>query len=78
MGRRNVGEDRDGSGTHGDVRDGSGDPTGGSGRGRRTRGKVRDDLLDPRGGLGRVVGPSGRSETGRGTLREVWDESLDS
>ena len=32
---------------------------------------------DNRGGQGRVEGPSGRFETGRGTLGEVQDESLE-
>ena len=36
-------------------------------------GEVRHESGDPPGGLARVGGPSGRSETGRGTLEEVRD-----
>ena len=43
---------------------------------RWTIGVVRDGLGDPRGGLGQFVGPSARSETGRGTHREVRDSLL--
>ena len=54
-------------GTIGEVWDSSGDP-----------GEVRDGSEDPRGGPGRVGGPSRRSGTGWGTLREFRNGSLDS
>ena len=56
--------------------------------GRGTLGEVLDGLGDPRGGSGQVVGPSvrlqrvggpsGKSGTGRGTLREIRNGSGDS
>ena len=39
---------------------------------------VRDGSEDPMGGPGRVELPSGKSGTGRGTLRDVLDRSVDS
>ena len=63
-----------GRGTHGDVRDGSGDPQGGSGwvglplgrfgTGWGTLGEVRVGSGYPLGGLGRIVGTTGRSMKG--------------
>ena len=38
-------------------------------------GEIRDGSADPRGGPGRVGGPSGRYETGRGTIGEIRDGS---
>ena len=38
---------------------------------RWTHREVRDGLGDPRGDPGPVEGPTGRSGTGQGTLREV-------
>ena len=49
-----------GRGTLGKVRKGSG-----------SLGEVQERSEDPRGGSGRVVGASGRSESGRGTFGEV-------
>ena len=42
-----------------------------------TLGEFRHELGEPRGSLGRVRDPSGRSGTGRGTLKEVRDRSVD-
>ena len=42
-----------------------------------TLSEIQDGLEDPREGPGLVAGTSGRFETGRGTLREVLDGSLD-
>ena len=63
------------------VRDVSRDPFGDLGRvgkhfrrsgmGQGTRPKVREGLGDPQGGPEWIGGPSGRSWTGRWTLREV-------
>ena len=43
------------------------------GTGWVTFGEARNGSIEPRGSLGWVGGPSGRSETGRGTLPEVRD-----
>ena len=53
-----------GRGTLGEIWDGLG-----------SLGKLRNGSRDPQGGLGLVGGPSGRSGTCRGTLKEVWDVS---
>ena len=44
---------------------------------RGTLGKIWDGSGHPPGGPGRVGGHSKRSETGRGTLREIQDGSGD-
>ena len=63
-----------GRGTLGEVRDGSGDPRGCSGR-VWTIPAARDGSGDPQGGPGRVGGISMRSGTGWGTLSEARDRS---
>ena len=50
-------------------------PSGRYGTGRGTILNARHGLYDPRVGLGRVVGPSGRSRTGWGTLGDLRDRS---
>ena len=45
------------------------------GTGRGILGVVQDWSGAPRRGPGRVMGPSGRSRTGWGTLREIQDGS---
>ena len=54
------------------VRDVWGDPPGGLGTGLVILGKIRIGSGDPTCGPGWVAGPSQRSETGQGTLPEVW------
>ena len=39
---------------------------------RGTLWEVRDGSGEPQGDLGGVGGPTRRSETGRGTIGEVW------
>ena len=60
--RETLGDVQDESVDLGEVRDRLG-----------TLGEVWDGLRDPREGLGRIEGPTGRSETGRGTIWEVGD-----
>ena len=56
-----------GRGTLREVRDGSG-PSGRFGIGQETLGDVQDGSGDPLVGPGQDGGPSGKSETGLGTL----------
>ena len=48
-----------------------------SGTGGGVLWKARDRLGGPSESLGRVKRPTQRSATGRGTLPEVWDGSVD-
>ena len=80
-----TGRSRTNWGTHGEVRDGSGDPRGVQGRmgepsGRSGTGwgtieEVWDGTADPQGGMGWVVGSSRKFGTGWGTLPKVRDGS---